>query len=177
MVARMLGAAARHEVEHSIERQRAAKRQAGIDGKFRGARRPFGYERNGITAHPEEAAAIREGAKAVLSGVSLRQISRDWNAQGLRTSFGANEFNSREVRKILLRPRNAGISLLDDGKDDKGVKRVKRVPNGQWERSWTPTPSPPVEALLRDPSRGATSAPNASTRDLASTCAASAGPG
>ena len=116
---------------------------------------PSGTRANGITAHPEEAAAIREGAKAVLSGVSLRQISRDWNAAGLRTSFGANEFNTREVRKILLRPRNAGISLLDDGKDDKGVKRVKRVPNGQWDTILDPDTFAAVEALLRDPSRGA----------------------
>lgn len=153
MVARMLGAAARHEVEHMIERQRSAKRQAGIDGKFRGGRRSFGYERDGVRTRPEEAAAIRKAADAVLSGVSLRQITRDWNAAGLRTSFGGKEFNNREVRKILLRPRNAGFSLLDDGKDDNGAARVKRLDGGQWEKILDPDTFAAVEALLRDPAR------------------------
>ena len=111
MVARMLGAAARHEVEHSIERQKRAKEQAALDGKYRGGRRAFGYEADGVAARTEEAAAIRKAAENVLAGVSLRQVARDWNAAGLRTSFGGSEFSSREVRKILLRPRNAGIAL------------------------------------------------------------------
>ena len=143
MVARMLGAAARHEVEHMIERQKSAKAQAALDGKYRGSRRSFGYEPDGVTARPTEAAAVRKAAEAVLSGVSLRQVARDWNAQGLRTSFGGNMFNSREVRKILLRPRNAGI-VLHEG---------KRVGNGQWEAILDADTFAALEALLRDPSR------------------------
>jgi DNA invertase Pin-like site-specific DNA recombinase len=153
MVARMLGAAARHEVEHMIERQRSAKKQAALAGKFRGCRRAFGYEKDGITTRPEEADAIRDGAKAVLSGASLRQVAREWNAAGLRTSFGDNEFTSREVRRILLRPRNAGISLLDDGTDDKGVPRVKRLDGGQWPKILDVDTYAAVDALLRDPAR------------------------
>lgn len=143
MVARMLGAAARHEVEHSIERQKRAKQQAAIDGKYRGGRRAFGYEPDGVTAQPEEADAVRKAAESVLSGVSLRQIARNWNADGLRTSFGGNEFNSREVRKILLRPRNAGIALHEG----------KRVAAGQWDVIVDPDTFSAVEAVLRDPSR------------------------
>ncbi|OBA60151.1 recombinase [Mycobacterium sp. 1100029.7] len=143
MVARMLGAAARHEVEHSIERQKRAKAQAALDGKFRGGRRAFGYEPDGVTARPDEAAAIRKAADSVLTGTSLRQIARDWNTAGLRTSFGGNEFNSRDVRKILLRPRNAGISLHEGN----------RVADGNWETILDRDTFAAVEAVLRDPSR------------------------
>jgi len=139
----MLGAAARHEVEHSIERQKRAKEQAALDGKYRGGRRAFGYEADGITARPEEAAAIRSAAENVLAGFSLRQIARDWNAAGLRTSFGGNEFSSREVRKILLRPRNAGIVLHES----------KRVGEGGWDKIIDPDTFAGLEAVLRDPTR------------------------
>jgi DNA invertase Pin-like site-specific DNA recombinase len=143
MVARMLGAAARHEVEHNIERQKRAKQQAAIDGKFRGGRRAFGYEAGGLTTRPNEAAAIRKAAEAVMSGVSLRRVARDWNAAGLRTSFRDNEFTSREVRKILLRPRNAGIALHEG----------KRIAEGEWEAIIDADTFAAVEAVLHDPTR------------------------
>ncbi|WP_423489097.1 recombinase family protein [Mycobacteroides sp. PCS013] len=143
MVARMLGAAARHEVEHMIERAKSAKKQAALDGKFRGGRRSFGYESDGLRLREPEAAAIRTGTQRVLSGVSLRQIARDWNAAGLRTAYGDNEFTSREVRTILLRPRNAGI-VLHEG---------QRVGQGQWDAIMDTETFAAIEALLRDPAR------------------------
>ena len=143
MVARMLGAAARHEVEHSIERQKRAKYQAAVDGKYRGGRRAFGYEVDGITLRDDEADAIRKATEDVLSGVSLRQIARNWNAQGLRTAYGGNVFNSREVRKILLRPRNAGYSLHEG----------ERIPNAGWTPVLDADTFAALEAFLRDPAR------------------------
>ena len=143
MVARMLGAAARHEVEHSIERQKRAKMQAAVDGKYRGGRRAFGYEPDGRTPRAAEADAIRAAAERVLSGVSLRQIARDWNTAGLRTSYSAREFNSREVRKILLRPRNAGISLHEG----------RRIATAEWQPIIDGDTFSALEALLRDPAR------------------------
>jgi site-specific DNA recombinase len=152
MVARMLGAAARHEVEHSVERQKRAKQQAALDGRYRGGRRAFGYEgkpdggKVSGKLRPDEADAIRKAADDVLGGLSLRQVARDWNAAGLRTSFGGNTFNSREVRKILLRPRNAGIALHEG----------KRVAAGEWDAVIDPDTLAAVEAVLRDPARRVT---------------------
>lgn len=143
MVARMLGAAARHEVEHNVERQKRAKEQAALDGRYRGGRRAFGYEPSGMAVREAEADAIRDATKKVLSGVSLRQLAREWNAAGLRTSFGGNEFNSREVRKILLRPRNAGYSLHEG----------KRIPSASWPAIIDPDTFAAVEAVLTDPAR------------------------
>ncbi|SIL91589.1 recombinase [Mycobacteroides abscessus subsp. abscessus] len=143
MVARMLGAAARHEVEHMIERTKSQKKQAALDGKYRGGQRPFGYEPDGLRLREAEADAIRSGVESVLSGVSLRQIARDWNALGLRTSAGNKEFSSVEVRKVLLRPRNAGIAL----------HQGQPVGKGQWDAIIDTDSFAALEAILRDPER------------------------
>jgi site-specific DNA recombinase len=79
----------------------------------------------------------------VLSGVSLRQIAREWNAAGLRTSFGGRVFSSREVRKILLRPRNAGISLHEG----------KRIAGAEWQPIIDAETFSALDALLRNPER------------------------
>lgn len=114
MVARMLGASARHEVEHSIERQKRAKKQAALDGKFRGGRRSFGYEADGLSLRKEEADALRRAYGDVLSGKSLRAISREWNEAGLRTSHSGGTWTSTSTRRVLLRERNAGLVRVDD---------------------------------------------------------------
>ncbi|MGK5171837.1 recombinase family protein [Geodermatophilus sp. CPCC 205761] len=108
MVARMLGTAARYEVEHAIERMQTAKRQAATSGRWKGGRRPFGYESDGVTVRETEAAEIRKGADALLAGMSLRALAREWNARGVTTSTGG-PWKPTEVRKLLARPRNAGL--------------------------------------------------------------------
>ncbi|MBI3216490.1 MAG: recombinase family protein [Mycobacterium sp.] len=124
MVARIVGATARHEVEHSIERAKSAKKQAAEAGTFRGGRRSLGFEPDGMTLRQKEADAIRAGADHILAGGSLAQLVRVWNCDGLRTSFGDKEFTPRDVKKILLRPRNAGI-VLHEGKP---------FGEGQWQK-------------------------------------------
>ncbi|NED68030.1 recombinase family protein, partial [Streptomyces sp. SID10244] len=53
--ARIIGAAARYEVEHMIERQRAAKLDAAKQGKYLGGQRPFGFEPQRIAIREDEA--------------------------------------------------------------------------------------------------------------------------
>ncbi|HKD98243.1 MAG TPA: recombinase family protein [Micromonosporaceae bacterium] len=108
MVARMLGASARYEVEHMIERQRRAKAQAAADGRWRGGRRPYGYADDGVTVLPNEAAEVLRASRAVLAGTSMRSIARDLNARGVPTSTGG-QWQQDTVRKVLVRPRNAGL--------------------------------------------------------------------
>src|SRR3954469_2636912 len=78
MVARMLGSAGRYEVEHMIERQQAAKLQAATAGRWKGGRRPFGYEPDGVALREAEAAEIRRATDDLLAGMSLHAIARDW---------------------------------------------------------------------------------------------------
>ncbi|OKI89414.1 recombinase family protein [Micromonospora sp. CB01531] len=108
MGARQLGAVARYEVEHQVERQQRAKQQAAADGRWGGGRRPYGYESDGLTLRPEEARAIAEVTDAILSGTSLRGQAAEMNARGLVTSTG-RPWTANELRKVLLRPRNAGL--------------------------------------------------------------------
>jgi DNA invertase Pin-like site-specific DNA recombinase len=108
MIARMLGAAAQHEVEHARERMKRAKSQMALDGKYRGGPRPFGYEKDGLTIRESEAAAIREATTAVLAGRTLAAVARDMNARGITTSAG-RDWTYGRLKEMLVRPRNAGL--------------------------------------------------------------------
>ncbi|WP_234442103.1 recombinase family protein [Streptomyces sp. NRRL S-1448] len=89
MIARMLGAAARHEAEHKAERQQRQRRQAAEAGKVAGGgKRPFGYEDDRITLKKGEAEIVREGTRRVLAGESLSSICRDWQARKMEDSHG-----------------------------------------------------------------------------------------
>lgn len=107
-VARTVGAWSRHEVEHSIARQKRAKEQAAAAGKYRGGRRPFGYESDGVTIRPAEAHLVRDMTQRVLVGESLLSVARELNREGFRTSTG-QEWTPTSVRRLIVRPRNAGF--------------------------------------------------------------------
>lgn len=108
MVARMLGAAARAEVERSAERQRAARRQAAYAGKpAKGGGRAFGYEEDRVTIRSDEAAIIREATKRVLARESLTNIVRDFQERDIRTTAG-NHFKITGLRQLLASARISG---------------------------------------------------------------------
>ncbi|UUE27509.1 recombinase family protein [Rhodococcus qingshengii] len=143
MVARLLGAAARHEVEHNIERQKRAKQQAAVDGKFRGGRRSFGFEADGMTLREPEAQAIRDATRRILAGVSIAQMAREWNAAGLVTSFAGKSWTPRDLRIVITRPRNASL-VTHEG---------KIIGDGQWPSIVEPDEYRALVAMLADPAR------------------------
>jgi hypothetical protein len=117
-VADSLGSVARLEVEMKSDRQKRAQEQAAAAGKRVGGRRPFGYEQDGMTVRTDEAAAIKDAYRDVLSGVSLAEIARGWNTAGLRSGQTRwkpdrkgepSEWARDTVRMVLLNPRNAGL--------------------------------------------------------------------
>ncbi|MFD1274811.1 recombinase family protein [Streptomyces kaempferi] len=55
-----------------------------------------------------EAAAVRDAAPAVLAGASLKSLGKKLAALGLESSRGKSTDN-KQLRAILLRPRNAGL--------------------------------------------------------------------
>lgn len=139
---------AAYEVDHMIERIEASKREAAAEGRWLGGRRPFGYEPNGITIRPSEAAEIRRVADELLAGTSVRAVARDLNARGVPTSTGGT-WIPNAVRRMILRPRNAGLM----------EHRGEVIGRAQWpaildEATWRA-----VRALLLDPSRLTISAP------------------
>lgn len=142
MVARILGATARYEVEHKVERQRRARDQAATAGRWPGGRRPYGYEPDGVTVIEAEKAVIEWACKQVLAGRSLRSIAAELNQRGKTTSTGG-PWRQDTIRDVLLRPRNAGLM----------VHRGQVVGRAGWaplvdEELWRG-----VVAILTDPAR------------------------
>jgi site-specific DNA recombinase len=145
MVARQLGAVARFEVEHMQERQQRAKLQAATNGVWKGGRRPFGYEADGVTVRESEAREIRGATEAVLVGRSLASLAKDWNGRGLRTSTGV-AWTYGALRRVLIRPRNAGL-MEHQGKEIGAASWPAIVPEDSWRA---------VRAALTDSSRRTT---------------------
>jgi DNA invertase Pin-like site-specific DNA recombinase len=130
MVARILGAVARQEVEHMVERQRAGKQRNRDAGMRSGSNAPFGYRLDaredgrqipgvskGMVIVENEAAGMRKAYADVLAGVSLYTIAASLTAAGLRThrqargqaSKGDGTWKSTTVRHMLLRAANAAL--------------------------------------------------------------------
>jgi hypothetical protein len=153
MVARILAAVARQEVERKGERQTEAAQQRARSGKPQWSTRPFGYERNG-SLREEEAAFVRSAYTDVLSGASLASITATLNGSGFTTTrAGQNRKDGSEytgawdtptVRHILLSARNAAI----------GTYRGEEVSAAA---SWTPIVSAAtyraVAHILTSPTR------------------------
>ncbi|WP_062203995.1 recombinase family protein [Demequina salsinemoris] len=148
MVARMLGAAAQHEVDHARERMKRAKAQRAAEGKPGGGPRPFGYEKDGLTVRESEAQVVRDATTAVLAGRSLRAVAAELNEQGHTTSTG-KAWTYARIKDVLTRPRNAGLSA--HGRADRGTLNI--VGKAQWpaivdEDTWRA-----CYDLLADPGR------------------------
>jgi hypothetical protein len=116
--------------------------QAATSGRWGGGRRPFGYGPDGVTVVDAEADALRWVAAQVLAGASLSGLAADLNARGIRTATG-RPWRSTELRRALLRPRNAGLMQ----------HRGQIVGEASWpaileEDTWRG-----VRAVLQDPTR------------------------
>jgi DNA invertase Pin-like site-specific DNA recombinase len=146
-----LGALARMEIEIKSDRQKRAVRQAAAAGRRVGGRRPFGYEPDGMTVRPVEAAGVRAAYTSVLAGEPLAAIVRTFNDAGLATGQG-NAWHSDTIRGLLTNPRYAG--LRGHGSQPKqGRRKVEIVAQAQWpaivsEETWRA-----VQAILSDPGR------------------------
>lgn len=140
--ATMLAAIARFEVRRKTERQVRASAQRAAKGQPHGRPRVFGYEIDGVTPHPVEGQILREGYAHVLRGGTIRALTREWNTRGVVTARG-NVWNGTEVRRALLRERNAGI-LIVRGEAQPESQIVPLVDKATWET---------VRAMLRDQTR------------------------
>lgn len=121
MGARIYGAVARHEVEHAIERMRAAKLQAAKQGRYLGGQRPFGFEPQRTAIREDEADVLRYMAGEIIKGESYRSIALDLNRKGILTQHG-KKWGAINVRNVLIRPINAGIVM------HKGIEYSAKTP-------------------------------------------------
>lgn len=122
--AKTRGAWAQFESEHKAERIQRQKAQAAKAGKYLGGRVPWGWKKSGAmiddrgrelggTIVIDEAAAslIRSGTESIVAGRSLIGVTRDWADAGA-LSLSGTRMNTTQVRRVLLRPRNAGLTTF-----------------------------------------------------------------
>ncbi|HEX8862624.1 MAG TPA: recombinase family protein [Actinomycetes bacterium] len=158
MTLRIRVAIAAAEVEKMSLRLRSRNQQAAEKGeKHFGGQRPFGDAWKGEWAVTEEQAAkerelLREAARRIIAGDSLRGIVLDWEKRGIRTPAGKYKGEERRegsvwrnvnLRRCLLSPRMVGIrtyqgTLYDEHKFDPILSTE------EWQA---------VKAILEDPSR------------------------
>ncbi|WP_106128126.1 recombinase family protein [Pseudosporangium ferrugineum] len=155
LVARMLGAAARHEAEHKAERQKRQRRQAAEAGRVAGGgHRPFGYEADRVTIVPEEAEIIRECVRRVLAMESLASIVRDLTQRGITTTAG-NSFKVTSLRQLLCRARISGRREHTPRSNWETTRPIigDIVADAVWPGIITADESDRVRAILTDPDR------------------------
>lgn len=149
LVARLLGAVARGEVELKSERQKSKNRQVAHAGLMpSGGPVPWGYNRDRLTLHPEHSTLFRDIHARILAGESLGSIIRWLNEQGVRTPRAQNRWSYSALRSVLVRPLNAGL-VMYDGAILTGVQ-------SQWEPLVTVDQHYAMVSLLGDPSRRTT---------------------
>jgi hypothetical protein len=116
-----------------------------------GGRRPFGFEADGMTVRQNEAAAIRAGYRAILSGASLGEITRQWNAQGLTTGQ-RSPWRRDAVRDVLLNPRNAGLRGYAQVPEH-GRRKVEIIGPAKWAALVDESTYRAAVGVLNDPQR------------------------
>jgi site-specific DNA recombinase len=156
MVARMLGAAARGEVDNMKDRIKRQKEQAAQSGQYRGGPRPFGYEKDGVTVRESEAAIVREATDAILAGRTMASVARELAARGV-TGTSGKLINYNNLRDMLIRPRNAGILASGlpnrSASTSNSTRAYEEIGKAEWpaivsEEKWRA-----LVAMIVDPSR------------------------
>lgn len=153
MVARILAAVARQEVERKAARQRLAHVQRRSEGRPWAGVKMLGYDRDGSIIE-KEAAAIREAMEDVIeSRASLAELGRRWHEIGLRSPYKADDkpWTPRGVKKVLTNPRLAGFITITRKED--GRSTVEVLGEGDWEPIVSETTLTLVTSKLNDPER------------------------
>lgn len=108
--ARLMGSIAAGESDRTAERLRSQRRDAAMRGKPVRGTPGFGWALDGQHV-PDQAAAIREAATAVLAGASLASVARNWNAQGLSRRMSDKPWTASDIRVVLCNPRHVGRAV------------------------------------------------------------------
>ncbi len=154
LIARTLGAAARHEAEHKGERQRRQSRQAAGQGRAHGAR-GYGHTRDRAQVIEAEAQVIRECARRALAGESVKGLAVALNDQGILTITG-RQWTRQALRAVLISARISGRREYRPTDSYEPGHRPLTGPitaAGMWPQIVSPEDSDRLRALLGDSSR------------------------
>lgn len=151
LVARILASLARQEAQHMSERRKRRRQQDAEAGKpHQGGTRPYGYKPDRVTPDPVEAAFVRDAARRVLAGESLRSVAIDMNERGARTS-GGKPWSPSMLKQVLRTARISGRRETWTTKSSKGIGTIVAV--DCWEPIITPEQSDKLRAMFSDPAR------------------------
>lgn len=141
MLARIMGAVAAKSSDDTSRRIKRKLEDLAAEGRHVGPR-PFGYAPDGVTIIEAEAAALRQGAEAVLAGASLADIARAWNAAKVTTSRRAvSGWSGSTVKQVLTGPHQAGLRR----------HRGEIIGNGAWPGIFTRAEHERLVAALDGP--------------------------
>lgn len=125
MVARMLGAAARAEVEHKAERQARKHQEIAEAGRWGGGPRPLGFRSDGITIYETEAAALRQAAQRIIAGHGITATTRWFNEVLRRDSAAAVETIALK-RALIARGSRACVHTCPRQTGTGGTENVEQ---------------------------------------------------
>ncbi len=165
-MARVMVAVANKESRDKSRRVSAARERQARAGEYGGGRRPFGFDEDGVTVRPDEAAIVLECSVRVVQaaeadepseqGASLRALAAELRAKQVPTVTGS-EWSAETLRDILLRPRNAGFM----------VHKGEELCDAPWDAIVPVETFRAVQRILTDPNRR--TGPGAAPRWLGTT--------
>ena len=149
MTARIVGATARYESELKSERTARQALDSARAGRVAGGgTRPFGFEPDRRTLRPVEAAAIRDAARRVLAGESVRSLCVDFNAREISPVAGG-AWHPSSMRRMLMSARISG----------QREHRGEIVADAQWPAIISAEQTARLRAVLGAPRRRPTRMP------------------
>lgn len=96
-----------HESEETSERVTDAKADMAEQGLWGGGKRPFGYEKDGVTIRRAEADGLIWAARKIMAGMPISAAATALAADGLRTHSG-KPVDASTLRRCLINPRYIG---------------------------------------------------------------------
>jgi len=147
-MARVMVAVANKASRDTARRVAAARQRQAAQGKYGGGSRAYGFEPDGKTVRPDEAAEIVNAARAILAGVSLREVTADLRRRAVPTVYG-RAWSTTTVRGMLLSARLAGFK----------VYKGQEVGPAEWPAILEESTWRALAALLDDPARRTTPGP------------------
>jgi site-specific DNA recombinase len=142
LVVEILTSVARQESANISTRTARAHEMIAKQGRtLTGGTRAFGYPRDRRTIIDEEATLIREAAKRVLNGETLRSITVDWQSRGIKSPAG-KVWTSTPLRRLLT------SALISGQREHRDV-----LSPGTWPSIISPPELARLRVVLLDPAR------------------------
>lgn len=143
LMARIKGAVAAKESDDKSRRIKRKALELAENGKVSGGgTRPFGFEPDRKTHRPEEVAEIREAARRVLDGETVRSVCVDFNDRRVRTVTG-KPWTPQVLTRLLKSGRISG----------RREHHGEIVADAEWDAIVSARDGDRLRAILLDPTR------------------------